>query len=215
MNEISRVTRSHVQARANYNSLSHWYDFIEGGWENGPRRLGLELLQVRPDARLLEIGVGTGSSLLELPDQVRAFGIDLSPGMLLLARSRLAKAGKPVKVVNGDAICLPFPNGYFDLAFMAFTLDLMDTPEIPAVLGEIRRVLQPGGRVAVVSSSKLGGTDFMARLYEWSHARFPTVVDCRPIYARRAVEDACFTVVNYRLLSTTGLGVEVVIGKVD
>ncbi len=214
MPDISRVTRSHAQARASYDRLSRWYDLLEGGWENRPRRMGIELLQAKPGDKLLEIGCGTGNTLLEIPDQVDAVGIDLAPRMLSLALSRLEKAGKPAKLAQGDALCLPFPTGHFNRAFMAFTLELMDTPEIPDVLREVRRVLQPGGRLAIVSSSKLGGTGLMTRLYEASHALFPSVVDCRPIYARRAVEDACFLVVDDRLVSQTGLGIEVVVAKV-
>ncbi len=215
MPEISRVTRSHAQARASYDRLSRWYDWIEGGWENGPRRLGLDLLQVKAGEKMLEIGCGTGASLLETSNQGCAVGIDLSSGMLRLAHERLKKAGRPGRLARADALCLPFPCRHFDLVFMAFTLELMDTPEIPLVLGEIRRVLQPGGRLGIVFTSKLGGTGFMTRLYEWSHALLPAVVDCRPIYARSALEDACFRVADNRVLARTGLGIEIVVGKLD
>ncbi len=215
MSEISRVTRSHAQARASYDRLSRWYDWLEGGWENGPRRLGLDLLQLKAGEKLLEIGCGTGTSLLEVPSQGCAAGIDLSFSMLRMAHDRLVKAGKDLKLVEGDALRLPFPSGTFDLVFMAFTLELMDTPEIPAVLGEVRRVLQPGGRLGIVSSSKLGGAGFMTRLYEWSHALLPALVDCRPIYARRALEDASFIVAEYHLVSRTGLGIEIAVGNLD
>ncbi len=215
MFDISRVTRSRAQARASYDRLSRWYDWMEGGWENGPRRLGLDLVQVKPGEKMLEIGCGTGTSLLEISSQVCAVGIDLSSGMLRLTHDRLAKAGKDVKLVEGDAVQLPFAAATFDLVFMAFTLELMDTPEIPLVLGEIRRVLQPWGRLGIVSSSRLGGIGFMRRLYEWSHARFPALVDCRPIYARSALEDACFKVADYHLTARTGLGIEIIVGKLD
>jgi len=215
MPDISRVTRSHPQARASYDRLSRWYDFIEGGWETGPRRLGLDFLQVKPAENMLEIGSGTGSSLLELSDRMDTVGLDLSFRMLQQARSRLEKRGRPSMLAQGDTLSLPFGSDCFGSAFMAFTLELMDTPEISIVLGEVRRVLQPGGRLGIVSLSKLGGMGFMKQLYEWSHARFPSVVDCRPIYARCSLEEAGFTVVDYKIVSLTGLGIEVVVGRVD
>ena len=215
MPDISRVTRSHAQARASYDRLSRWYDIIEGGWETPPRRLGLDLLQVKPGEKLLEIGSGTGNSLLRLSDQVRPIGLDLSFRMLAQARARLEKDKKTVTLVQSDALSLPFQSSFFSSVFMAFTLELMDTPEISIVLSEIRRVLQPGGRLGIVSLSNLGGLGFMKQLYEWSHARFPAVVDCRPIFARCSLEEAGFSIMDYQLMSLTGLGIELVVGRVE
>src|SRR5512146_674880 len=113
MPDISRVPRSHAQARASYDRLSRWYDLMEGGWEARPRRLGLELLQVKPGEQLLEIGCGTGSSLLGLSDQVCAVGLDLSSRMLSLARGRLVKSARPVRLAQGDALELPFSPACF------------------------------------------------------------------------------------------------------
>ena len=210
---ISRVTRSHASAQANYDRLSRWYDLIEGGWEKSPRRLGLEALKVMPGERALEIGCGTGSSLAELSRQVYAVGLDLSAGMLSRADGRLKKSGRPTPLLQGDALHLPFPSGCFDGVFLAFTLELIDTPEIPLVLGETRRVLLPSGRLAVVSLSKEGGIGFMQEFYEWAHARFPDLVDCRPIYLRQCLEEAGFEVVKYRLISRSGLGIEVAVAN--
>ena len=214
MSDISRVTRSHAQARASYDRLSRWYDLMEGGWETRPRRLGLDLLQIKSGEKMLEIGSGTGSSLLGFSDQVCPVGLDLSFKMLAQTRHRLEDAAKPLRLVQGDALNLPFPTNYFDVIFMAFTLELIDTPEISLVLGDILRVLQPGGRVGIVSLSKLGGVEFMKCIYERSHALLPAVVDCRPIYVRRSLVEAGFTIVDYRLTSLTGLGIEVIVGRV-
>src|SRR5450759_5957760 len=101
MPDVSRVTRSHPQARDSYDRLSRWYDFIEGGWETGPRRLGLDFLLVKPAEKMLEIGSGTGSSLLELSDRMDTVGLDLSFRMLQQARSRLEKRGRPSMLAQG------------------------------------------------------------------------------------------------------------------
>ncbi len=170
MDEISRVTRTREQARASYDRLSRWYDLIEGRWETRLRRLGLELLRLQAGEKMLEIGCGTGRSLLEVPEGVDAVGVDLSRGMLELTRARLRRAEKPAKLSQGDTLRLSFAEGAFDAVFAAFSLDLMDTPEMPLMLGEIRRVLKPGGRVGVVSTSKLGGGGWKLR---WG--------DCEPL----------------------------------
>ncbi len=213
--EISRVTRTHAQSRQNYDRLSRWYDLIEGGWEGHARQLGVSRLHVRAAETVLEIGCGTGSSLVELSRLASVVGLDLSYKMITLSRARLSKVNLPVNLVQADALRLPFPSDFFDIAFMSYTLELMDTPEISVVMGEVRRVLKNNGRLGVVSLSKLGGRSMMQRLYEWAHDRFPVAVDCRPIYVRQVIEEAGFTLSNYYLKSQTGLGIEVVIGEIE
>ena len=51
----------------------------------------------------------------------------------------------------GDAAQLPFETDFFDVVFMAFTLELFDTPEIPKVLSECKRVLKPAGSLMFTS----------------------------------------------------------------
>ncbi|HEX77625.1 MAG TPA: methyltransferase domain-containing protein [Dehalococcoidia bacterium] len=67
--------------------------------------------------------------------------------------------------------------------YMASTLELFDTPDIPRVLQEIKRVLKPRGRLVVASMSREGheNSKFL-RFYEWLHQRFPRYASCRPIY---------------------------------
>jgi demethylmenaquinone methyltransferase/2-methoxy-6-polyprenyl-1,4-benzoquinol methylase len=118
--------------------------------------------------------------------------------MLRESRKRVAEAGQEawVQLAGSDATLLPYTNGFFDAVFMSFTLELFDTPEIPVVLKECRRVLKEGGKIVVVSVSKEPSTDTAVRLFEWTHRHFPNLLDCRPIYAARSISDAGFEVME-------------------
>ena len=98
---------------------------------------------------------------------------------------------------------------------MSFTLELFDTPEIPIVLSEIKRVLKPNGRLGVVSLSREDGTSLMLRLYEWMHQRMPQYIDCRPIYVEQALKEAGFQVVHSEKEKLWGLPAKVVVGLND
>lgn len=210
--KISRVERSHQTAQASYDRLSRWYDALAGRSEQKLIHQGLALLALRPQERVLEIGTGTGVALEALSRQGgRAVGVDLSAGMLRRARSRLG--GRPgASLLQAEALQLPVAGGSFDALFMSFTLELFDTPEIPRLLGECRRVLKAGGRLGVVAMSKARPAGLL-RLYEWAHQRWPAWIDCRPLFARRTLEEAGFEIVATRQAATWGLPVEVVVGR--
>ncbi len=77
---------------------------------------------------------------------------------------------------------------------MSFTLELFDTPEIPKVLQECMRVLRPSGRIVVAGLSKEGKQTLLIKAFEWTHQHFPKLLDCRPIYVRRALSGVAFKI---------------------
>jgi len=93
-----------------------------------------------------------------------------------------------------DALDMAYKNNKFDAVFMNFTLELFDTPEIPKILTEIKRVLKPKGKLGVISISKEDGDSLLLKLYEWAHKKFPQYVDCRPIYVEQSIKDAGFEI---------------------
>lgn len=217
---ISRVHRSKDAARASYNRLSRWYDVIAGSTEKKYRDWGLKKLSAQPGESILEIGFGTGHCLVSLAKAVgptgQVIGLDISDGMLAIARGRLQAEGlgDRVDLHLGDAAKLDFiQDASLDGVFMSFTLELFDNPEIPRVLQECHRILKPGGKLAVVSMSKTDPPGAAVRMYEWFHEHMPNYADCRPIFARQAIDQAGFHIQDVSVSSMWGLPVEIVLGK--
>ena len=134
-----RVFETKEQTKAFYNKLSHVYDLLSERSEAPMRKAGVELLKPKPAESLLEIGFGTGHTLVALAKAVgpkgRVFGLDLSDKMARLTKENLAKAGllDRARIRCGDAAQPPYLTGGMDGVFMSFTLELFETPDIPKV----------------------------------------------------------------------------------
>jgi ubiquinone/menaquinone biosynthesis C-methylase UbiE len=197
---VLRALQSKHKTRVFYDKISGVYDLLAEHSEGPVRQSAVEKLAVTPGERVLEIGYGTGHCLVQLAEAVgpegTVFGIDLSEGMRAQAQDRVEKEHliDRVELSCGDATHLPYSSGSMDAMFMSFTLELFDTPEIPQVLAECKRVLRAGGRIGVVAITKEGSEGFAVEAYEWMHQQFPSVLDCRPIFVRRALEDAGFSI---------------------
>jgi len=214
---ILPVPRTKAEARQFYNRISGFYDCIAGSFEQRYAFHTLKLLELQAGEKVVEIGFGTGNILKKLAqligDEGKAYGIDISPGMLEVTRKKLIKAKlmDRVELRCGDATNLPFDDSFFDAAFMSFTLELFDTWEIPKVLEEIKRTLKTGGRVGIVSLSKSYGESMLLRLYEWTHRQWPRYLDCRPIYVEDSLKEADYNIVSSEKASLAGLPLEIIV----
>ncbi|MFQ6052518.1 MAG: class I SAM-dependent methyltransferase [Candidatus Hydrothermarchaeota archaeon] len=217
--EILRVYRTKGQAKRTYDKISKIYDFTAGLFERKSMDMGLNQLDVKERETVLEIGFGTGHCLEGIAKTVggtgKVYGIDISSGMLDITRKKMEKKGLAdrVELYCGDAMSVPYQDNMFDAVFMSFTLELFDTPEIPAVLKEIKRVLKPKGRLGVVSMSKEDGESRLLKAYEWVHKNFPTMVDCRPIYVEKSIRDAGYSIKSKEKIKLFGLPGEIVVAK--
>ncbi len=137
------------------------FDRIAGGYDrlNSVMTAGLhhrwraravELTEVGPGARVLDVATGTGDLALALLDRVGAsgtvVGLDFAPVMLGLAQAK-DPTGQ-VEWLEGNALDLEFADGAFDAATVGF--GARNFSDLDRGLAEMARVVKPGGRVVVL-----------------------------------------------------------------
>lgn len=214
---VSAVSRTKEEAKQYYDRISRYYDYLTRVFERKYAEMALECLSIVEGETVLEIGFGTGHCLKRIAESIgqrgKVYGIDISSGMIEITKKRLKKAGLVgrAELYCGDAATLLFDDNTFDAVFMSFTLELFDTPEIPQVLRQIKRVLKPEGRLGITSMSKENGESIFLRIYEWIHNKWPKYIDCRPIYVEQSLREAGYNIKSKKKISLFRLPGEVVI----
>ena len=129
----------------------------------------------------LEVAIGTGLNLPSYPPGVRLTGIDLTSEMLAIARERAAGLGIPVRLCEGDAQALPFPDGTFDTVVCTYAM--CSVPDERQTVLEMKRVLKPGGLLILVDHvrSSVAPIYWVQRLMELAPTRNKDELTRRPI----------------------------------
>ncbi|WP_010631659.1 demethylmenaquinone methyltransferase [Sporolactobacillus vineae] len=121
------------------------------------RRLADELAAAAPGSSYIDICCGTGDWTLTLGNDVgpegQVVGLDFSDHMLKIAKMKLDNTDlENVRLVNGDAMAIPYDGATFDGATIGF--GLRNVPDYLKVLQEIYRVLKPGGTFVCLETSQ-------------------------------------------------------------
>jgi demethylmenaquinone methyltransferase/2-methoxy-6-polyprenyl-1,4-benzoquinol methylase len=147
-----------MAVRAMFDRIAPRYDLLNrvlsAGTDVRWRRRAVDELE--PRGRVLDLCTGTADLLLEALGRsadLRGEGADLSEGMLLRGRRKLADGGFSSRagLVAADGEALPFASGSFDGALVAFGIRNIGDRE--QALRELHRVLRPGGRVVILEFS--------------------------------------------------------------
>ena len=141
--------------RSMFSGIAHRYDLLNLllslGQDQRWRRRAAQLTRAREGQSVLDICTGTGALAALLQRRVgprgRVVGLDLTEAMVDGARRRVPQ----VKFMVGDAGSLPFEDGSFDAASMAF--GLRNIARHDQALAEMLRVLRPGGRAVILEFS--------------------------------------------------------------
>lgn len=172
--------------------------------------------------RVFELGCGTGR-LAErmltgrLPADATYRGVDLSPTMVRLARTRLEPFGARARVELSDGRPpADEPASAYDRFVSTYVLDLLSEDEIHAVAGEAHRMLEPGGLLCLCSLCTGAGpvSRVVARAWSAAYRLSPRLVGgCRPLELTRYLPTAAWTVLSSDRLAPFGVPSEVVVAE--
>ena len=183
------------RVRGVFDSVTAKYDLMNDlmsfGLHRGWKRFAVELSGVRAGARVLDLAGGTGDLARLFARRVGAAGTvvhtDINGAMLAAGRDKLLDGGVALPTLQCNAEALPFRDRAFDCVSIGFGLRNVTRKE--RALGEMARVLAPGGLALVLEFSRIAAP--LASAYDWYSF---TVL---PALGRLVVNDAA----SYRYLA--------------
>lgn len=154
------------QVEAMFDSIAGRYDFMNSAmslgqhkrWRDKALKVALKVLPEKKNHSLLDVATGTGDvafRLHSLLPEAKITGIDLSEGMLDIARNKLGRlpseAQRLIAFGKGDSLSMPFHDGEFDLVTVAY--GVRNFSDLRKGLTEMRRVLSPEGVLCIIELS--------------------------------------------------------------
>src|SRR5258705_4783470 len=137
------------QVEAMFDRIASVYDLMNSvmtaGMHQRWRERTADLARVGPDSRALDVATGTGDLAIALTDRgADVVGVDFAEKMLEIARRKAPS----IEFRTGNALALEVPDDSFDAATVGFGARNFD--DLDRGLGEMARVVKPGGRVVVL-----------------------------------------------------------------
>lgn len=151
------------QVREMFSSIAPRYDVtnevLSFGVHRLWRRATVKASGATPGQKVIDCACGTGDLSLAFARAVgpsgEVVGTDFCEPMIVHARQKAARAGMKIDFAPADALHLPYPDGRFDIASIAFGIRNVDDPL--ACLRELSRVVRSGGRVVVLEFGQPSG----------------------------------------------------------
>ena len=133
-----------------YKRVSGFYDYTFGQiFRPGQKKL-VSMMECTPTDKVLEIGIGTGTSYKYYPMETEVTGIDISPDMLEKAKKNIRKnnlQNKNVIMMNGEQ--LKFEDNTFDKVVGMYVISVTQNPNL--LIKEMKRVCKPNGDIYLVN----------------------------------------------------------------
>lgn len=148
------------QVELMFDNISSKYDFLNHflslGIDRVWRRKSLQMVAQAQPGRILDVATGTGDFAIAAKKKypnAEVVGIDISKGMLEIGNKKLLnKKLDGIRLVQADSASIPFAEGSFDLAIVAF--GVRNFEHLEQGLGDMHRVLKPDGELVVLEFSK-------------------------------------------------------------
>lgn len=155
------MTQSETAPETKGRTIRHWAPLYEvAGWLMSfgqlpaIRKRSIALAELQPGERVLDVGCGPGSLTIPAARKVgrdgKAAGIDASPEMIDVARRNAKKQGLDIDLQVAPIEALPFGDGEFDVVLSSLMLHHLPDDVKAQGLGEVLRVLKPGGRLIAI-----------------------------------------------------------------
>ena len=145
-----------------FSAIAHRYDLLNSllsfNQDKYWRRKAVEQTGINCGGSALDVCCGTGMLTIALAkttgESGKVVGLDFCEKMLDQAASNIknAKNNKAIRIIQGNAMALPFDDNTFDCATIAFAL--RNVPDIQQVITEMQRVVKPGGKVVSLELAK-------------------------------------------------------------
>jgi ubiquinone/menaquinone biosynthesis C-methylase UbiE/uncharacterized protein YbaR (Trm112 family) len=156
--DVTQLEGYNLQYNSFYRKAARIYDgalktlaFFYGGGEAKFRNQYLQLLEIQPDSKVLEVSVGTGTNLSLLPTTVRCYGLDLSWEMLSQCQKNNERWNHKTELFFGNAEQLPFRDAMFDAVLHVGGINAFS--DRSKAITEMIRVARPGTRIVIVDET--------------------------------------------------------------
>ena len=164
-----------------YKRVSGFYDLTFGQVFRPGQKAIIKKMDCIESDNVLEIGIGTGSSLQYYPKETKVVGIDISPDMLEVAKKRIIKdkiPNKHILLMNGER--LSFPDNSFDKVVGMYVVSVTQNPQV--LVEEMKRVCKNDGDIYIVNHFSTEQDNLFVKMFEKGLMPISKVLGWKPYF---------------------------------
>ena len=164
-----------------YKRVSSFYDLTFGQVFRPGQKAIIKKMDCIDSDNVLEIGIGTGSSLQYYPKETKVVGIDISPDMLEVAKKRIVKDkihNKHILLMNGER--LSFPDNSFDKVVGMYVVSVTQNPQV--LVEEMKRVCKNDGDIYIVNHFSTDQDNLFVKMFEKGLMPISEILGWKPYF---------------------------------